>query len=1720
MVNKKQKVFARVLCSILSVLIILGSFSLSAFAANVNNKYTIKQSPTHYKYIKYWGDDGSVASPSQRGWETFYKRTVTATGEAAYCLEFGKDFANGTSTDAVDLVDTAAWQNASNTAKRGVVLASIYGYPNSYSEYGDAGYYATQVIIWEYMLGYRTSASSDIYAGITGGYDENNKCCRFILSMQTKGYSDILEAYRGILTEMSKHTVKPNLGDSLNLKLDYDAATGKYTKTFTDTNGILSEFNITSTDGLSVYKNGNVITITSDAPINRKSLKHIEMMKNLTDCHGGVALYATANPELQTLICGSIPDPQVVMFNVYTDTSALKITKHSDDSNVNNVEFNVRCDATGFSQNVKTNASGVAEVNNLPVGYEYTITEITQNNYIPVAPQKVTLSFNTIPNVHFYNVTKKGSVTVNKADAETGRKLSGAEFVICKGTSWDWDNLVWNDTLNDDYFVTDENGTFTANNLTAGDYILREGQAPDGYMLDEELYPFTIADQNSNITLDLVNKPKEIPFDVDVEINKENEVGNKLKGAEFSVYKATSSFEISDETPVFTGISKDDGTLKIENLVPGYFVIKETKAPDRCALPANEIVACLTVQLNKEGTAYEAKFGQLSDCSSANGNVLTVVDNRIGVTLRKVDADTNEALRSVEFEVKSSDDDKFTTITDKNGIAVVKGLKANTTYTYQETKAPNGYYLDDTVYSFTTDTYGNIDVSNNVNESTGYPEIVVKNSETVFTIKKVDENDNPLSNAMFDLYNKENICVKRGLVTDENGLIVLKGYSEGDYYLVETKAPDGYLTTAQSKDKMSFSISAKAAKTITIHDNSTVVSLKKVNANENIEDRIALSGAEFKLYKVTDTGLEAVKDAATGQDKIYTTDKDGNITVKNLLVNVTYCFVEVKAPDGYYTNPEKHYFTITESGKAVDENNKVIANNEIIAVNARTSFTVRKVDSLTNQGIGNALFVVYKANADGSFNPNGKVATGKTDASGLWKIEGLPEGTYYAVEKTAPTGYVPNLTPIKFTIGFANDNEMTVNNDRISVTLKKVNADNAEITPSGAEFDLYEKGTFSDTKINKTSLKPDENGEITISDGLELNKEYYFVETLTPKGYYTDSTKHYFKINNDGKCTDKDGNLLNEVVISNVPTRYTLAKVDADTNEKISDVTFAIYADDGTYKGSYTTDENGTIVLYNTLPEGKYYAVETAFPDGYIQDSSHYDFEINSSTKDTVLTIKNKKTSVTLSKVDLVNGKPVEGATIEIYDSTGKCVYAGVSNSEGTITVDYLPVGTYTFKETINPDGYQINSETYEFTLNADGTITNGYAITDAPTEVIITKTDADGKLLKGATIGIYDSEGKEVYRGVTNELGQIKVQYLKSGKYTYKEIAAPDGYKLNKETYSFVINRDGSVEGENVMINESTSVTITKTDKDGVPLKDALIAIYNSNGDEVYRGTTNEFGKISVSGLYAGDYTYKELEAPNGYILDKTSYKFSIDNEGNVTGDNVIVNVETSVVITKTDTDGNPIEGATIGIYNENDELLYTLVTDKDGKVYAYNLLRGKYYFKEILPAEGYEINPEKHEFEIAQDGLVKGETTLENTLSKVVITKTDTKGNPLSGAEIGIYNSNNELVKSGTTDENGELVIYGLKPGTYYAQELKAPEGYVLSDKRVTFTVTDYGIAEGEFVITNEAVPVTVNLPQTGSTLTVRVSVLAFASLMISGAAIYVIVKKRQKKLVAFEK
>ena len=1703
----KNKTFVKIVCGFLAVLMLLGSVSVLASAVEVGKNYKISQTPTKYKYIKYWGSDGSIATPNERGWETFYKRTVVETGEPAYCLEFGKEFNNGVYTDAKSLEETEAWSKASNKAKAGVQLASIYGYPNCYSEYGDAAYYATQIIIWEYMLGYRTNAKGDIYDGIAkenGPYDVNNKAYRFILSMQTKGYSDIETAYRGILNMMNNHTNKPSFSDTV-IKLDYNPQTHTYSKTLVDTKGIFNEFDLASVEnGISVVKNGNTITVSSntfiDAPkVNGDTYiggKTVTLNKRHTFGEGGLALYATGNPSLQTLICGTIPDPQTTRVIFYTDNGHLKVTKQSEDGNVSNIKFNIRCDEIGFNEDYITNADGKIELQGLPVGYNYTIKEYTPDQYIPTKEKTVPVRENETPNVYFNNSLKRGSVTVNKTDASTGKALSGAEFVICKGTTWDWDKLVWNDdlinadgTIGNDYFVTDENGVFTANNLLPGDYILMEDEAPDGYKTNSTEYPFTIVDGNTNISFDITNERN---VNVDVEIDKRDENGSKLGGAEISVYEANSSFEITNTKPVFVGKTSAEGNLKIDGLGFKNYVVKETKAPHGYKLPTDNIIAKMSIVAGTSATDYTVNFVDTADYVETNGNVIKVTNSPIKVAIYKFNKETNEKLKGATFEVKSSDDDKYTLTTGEDGMAVFERLKANTTYTYREISAPEGYYCDKNIYSFTTDKYGEIfnESGEPVNIENGLPVISVANTKTKFVIKKVDGNDNPLANAEFDIFNKERVLICHK-VTDENGLIILEGYPEGDYYAVETKAPDGYAKTQQREDELSFTISLNTEKTLTVHNHSTFITIKKVKVIENGEDIRALKGAEFMVYN-TETG-EPIR------SEPYVTDEQGLVTISNLLVNTRYYFVETKAPDGFYTDNTKHHFIIDEYGIVTDGNGNQITEitnhesgdttykNEFVVKNKRTSFTIRKVDSVTNEVITTgAKFEIYKADENGNFVKSEalKVKDVVTGNDGTYTIHDLPEGTYFAAEKIAPTGYVPNFIPIKFTIGYGIEQSMNIENEKTSVVLKKVDANDNEITISDVEFDLYMKGTSTDTKVNENPLKTDENGKIEVT-GLEINKEYYFVETSTPKGYYTNTDKYGFKINGEGKATNLNGEIIDKLIVENEPTSFVIRKVDADTGNVIEGVVFAIYSKDGTYIGSYTTDSEGKIYL-NKFTEGMYYAEEVVFPTGYIQDGSHHEFIINRLTKDETLTITNKKTSVTLSKVDLVNGEPVEGATIEIYNENNECVYSGISDANGTITVDYLPVGTYTFKETINPDGYQINTETYSFTINADGTITNGYAITNAPTEVIITKTDADGNLLKGATIAVYNADGEEIYRGVTNELGQIKLQYLKSGTYTYKEIAAPDGYKLNKETFEFTVNRDGSVEGENVMINESTSVTITKTDENNVPLSGSTIAIFDENGEEVFRDVTNEFGKISVSGLHYGKYTYKEIECPDGYVLDDTVYEFTIDTEGNVIGDNVIVNIETSVVITKTNKEGQPIENATIGIYTEDDELLFTLVTDKDGKICVRNLLSGKYYFKEILPAEGYEINAEKHNFEITREGKVIGENTLENSLTKVVIKKTDKDGKALSGATIGIYNENDELVASGKTDENGEFVVNGLKPGSYYAKEIEAPKGYLLSDEKTAFTIDEYGVAKGEFTITNEPVPVIVELPKTGSSIT----------------------------------
>ena len=135
-------------------------------------------------------------------------------------------------------------------------------------------------------------------------------------------------------------------------------------------------------------------------------------------------------------------------------------------------------------------------------------------------------------------------------------------------------------------------------------------------------------------------------------------------------------------------------------------------------------------------------------------------------------------------------------------------------------------------------------------------------------------------------------------------------------------------------------------------------------------------------------------------------------------------------------------------------------------------------------------------------------------------------------------------------------------------------------------------------------------------------------------------------------------------------------------------------------------------------------------------------------------------------------------------------------------------------------------------------------------------------------------------------------------------------------------------------------------------------------------------------------------------------------------------------------------------------------------------------------------------------------------NKLTTVVINKTDTNGTPLAGAIIDVFNENDELVYEGTTDENGQIIIRGLPQGKYYAVEKQAPKGYLLNGEKVEFVVDEFGIVNGNIIITNELVPVTVEMPKTGSSTPKNI----VSSLLVTAGAslvvLYVSQNSRKKR------
>lgn len=330
------------------------------------------------------------------------------------------------------------------------------------------------------------------------------------------------------------------------------------------------------------------------------------------------------------------------------------------------------------------------------------------------------------------------------------------------------------------------------------------------------------------------------------------------------------------------------------------------------------------------------------------------------------------------------------------------------------------------------------------------------------------------------------------------------------------------------------------------------------------------------------------------------------------------------------------------------------------------------------------------------------------------------------------------------------------------------------------------------------------------------------------------------------------------------------------------------------------------------------------------------------------------------------------GAELKLVDAAGNTVFTGATGQDGTVKANGVYPGKYNIVQTKAVTGYQLPTATWAITKADNGIVTGDTVLPNEPTLVNITNVEIlekAEKLLLGGKISIIDAEGKEVQSGTIREDGTLTYRYLPAGKYTLKQTAAPAGYVLQTKEYPFTIDAAGQVTGDTKIVNAPTTVIITKTDPDKKPVEGALYEVYDAQGKKTAENKTDKDGKLTVTHLPAGKYTYKEVKAPSGYALNPEAYAFEIDEKGAVTGTLAVIEPFANIVVKKVDAKTKAaLAGAKFGLYDKDDKLIENAVSDKNGLATFSKIPHGSYKVRELQAPTGYTASGKLIETEITE--------------------------------------------------------------------------------------------------------------------------------------------------------
>ena len=829
MKTMKHTTIKRLLTGLLCCLMIIGILPTTAFAYTAQKgvpyfDFSYESDGTEIMYHDSFTLGGYSAGDSSG---TTHRVRIWINDEEAYCIQPGVHLVLG---DELTLGAAESWNRLSADVQDAVKTVLAFGRAGNSSRIGGSDgsqTVATQLLIWEFVCGARDPITFE-------------RSTDAILNSICKGgyHPEVRQVYNNIVSYMTNYHKMPSFANGSTQSMSY--ADGKYTLTLTDSNGVLSDCKVSSSNnGVQVAKSGNKLTITAPNYVDG------DVTITLTKSSGisaSAQLVTYGDPTLQDVIVGvAKPEDIAASFKVKTPGGNVKIVKASEDGVIAGISMTVS--GNGINQTVKTGSDGSMEIKGLVPG-SYTVSEQVADYYEPQKEQSITIKAGETTKVNFNNKLKKGNLTVVK-NAEDGLN-SGIKFHLY-GTSASGQKV--------DLFATsDSTGVASFPDIpisgSAG-YTLEEVDVPARYVVPPTQNVKIFWNEETNVVVTNTLKKFQVSINkIDAESGSAQGDGS-LAGASYGLYDNGKLVEtlVTDEKGRATSayhICGDNWTIKEITPPEGYLL-------DNTAYPVGASAASYTVELNTAPDVNpkdQVIKGQISIIKHHDGGSTQIETPEEGAEFQiyLTSAGSYDNAKATERDVLTCDQD---------GFAISKALPYGV-YTVHQTKGfPETEFMPDFTVFIAKDGENYKYLINNANY-TAYIKVVKADKETGIAIS--------LSGAGFQIFDANGQKVEMSYtypqpttidtfyVSADGTLMTPQVLDVGDYTLVEVQAPYGYLLDSTP---VPFKVTKASNEDL---DGLNVITITVYDQPQKGVINVTKSGEVFSTVNVTGDRVPADKD--------------------------------------------------------------------------------------------------------------------------------------------------------------------------------------------------------------------------------------------------------------------------------------------------------------------------------------------------------------------------------------------------------------------------------------------------------------------------------------------------------------------------------------------------------------------------------------------------------------------------------------------------------------------------------------------------------------------------------------------------------------------------------------------------------------------------------------------------------------------------------------------